>query len=304
MTPTSPARVALWFLVYSFLLSFPHPELILKDTLVTGGDTASHYFTAVYLKDHLLPQARIVGWQPGNYAGFPLFQMYFPLPFLVMVALSLLMPLTVAFKIVSVAGVLSLPLGAYLFLKYTDFEPPGPDLGAAFVLAFLFMEANSAWGGNITSTLAGEFAYGIGLTLALVYLGRMYREIEAGRSAVANAALLALVGLSHGYTLLLCVLAAGFFLLTTKDWTFRLAYVLKVNLLAFCFMGFWIVPFLMFAPYSTSFNYVWIIERWREVFDPIEVIPSEGSAYSRYIGIACASKFLSVGPCQIFLDCL
>jgi len=269
-------RAALWLLVYAFLLTYLHPELLVQDTVITGGDTASHYFTAVYLKEYLLPQGKIMGWQPGNYAGFPLFQFYFPLPFLVMVGLSLALPMTVAFKLVTVAGILALPFGAYSLLKNLGLKRPAPDLGAVFVLPFLFMEANSAWGGNIPSTLAGEFGYSIGLALSLIYLGRMFRDIPGGparpageRRPVGNALILALVGLSHGYTLLFCVIGAGFFLLTTRNWISRLAYVLEVNLLAFCFMGFWIVPLLLFLPYTTSYNLVWIINNWREALPVI-----------------------------------
>lgn len=263
------ARAGLWVLIYLFLLSYLHPELVLRESIVTGGDTASHYYTAVYLKEHLLPRARLVGWLPGNYAGFPLFQLYFPLAFLAMAVLSVVVPLSVAFKVISLAGVLTLPLAAFLALKAMGFERPAPHLGAAFVLPFLFMEANSAWGGNIPSTLAGEFAYGISLSLALVYLGRLFRDIKTGRSVVSNAGVLALVGLAHGYPLLLCVLGGGFFLLTTRDWIARLAYLLKVNLLAFLFLAFWLVPLLLFAPYGTAYNFVWPLEDWQKVLPPI-----------------------------------
>jgi len=266
---TWTVRAVLWLLIYAFLLTYLHPELLVQDSVITGGDTASHYFTAVYLKEHLLPHGKIMGWQPGNYAGFPLFQFYFPLPFLAMVGLSLALPLTVAFKLVTVAGILGLPFGAYYLLKNMGLEKPGPDLGAVFILPFLFMEANSAWGGNIPSTLAGEFGYSIGLALSLVYLGRMFRDVPSGRRVFGNALVLALVGLSHGYTLLFCVIGAGYFLLTTRNWVSRLAYVLEVNLLAFCFMGFWIVPLLLFMPYTTSYNLVWIINDWREALPVI-----------------------------------
>ncbi|MBW2060013.1 MAG: tetratricopeptide repeat protein [Deltaproteobacteria bacterium] len=263
------AKVSLFILAYLFLFSHLKLELILKDALVTGGDTASHYLSAVFLKEHLLPQWRIMGWLPGNYAGFPLFQFYFPLPFLVMSLLSLVMPMTIAFRIISLAGVFTLPVGAYLGLKQMGFKTPEPELGMVFVLSFLFMEANSMWGGNIPSTLAGEFAYGMGLTLALIYLGRFYRGIESGRHVVSNALLLALIGLAHGYPLLFCVAGVSFFLITTRNWLFRLVYILKVNLLAFCFMGFWIVPLLLFLPYTVPYNFIWIIDGVLQVFPRI-----------------------------------
>ncbi|MBF0529446.1 MAG: hypothetical protein HQK55_09275, partial [Deltaproteobacteria bacterium] len=262
-------RLLLWGGVYYFILNRLHPELILTDAIPTGGDLASHYPALVYLRDHLLPQGRIVGWQPGNYAGFPQFQLYFPLPFLLMTGLGLLLPLTVAFKLVSIAGVLTLPLAAYRFARNLNLDRATADLAAPATLPFLFMEANSAWGGNITSTLAGEFTYGLGLSLSLVYLGRLFHHLPQGNKTITQAIILAIVGLCHGYTLLFCILGASFFLITTKDWTERLTYLLRINLLAFCLMGFWIVPLIIFLPFSTAFNYVWRIEGWREVFPPI-----------------------------------
>ncbi|MBU2550171.1 MAG: tetratricopeptide repeat protein [Proteobacteria bacterium] len=282
------ARFALWGMVYLFILAYLHPELILKDAIVTGGDTASHYYTAVYLRDYLLPHGRLVGWQPGNYAGFPVFQMYFPLPFLGMALLGLALPLTVAFKIVSVAGILGLPPAAAYFLKRLGFRPPAGDLGAVCSLAFLFLESNSAWGGNIPSTLAGEFTYSLGLALVLVYLGRMFRDVPRGDHVVSNALLLALTGLCHGYTLLFGVLGISFFLWNTDRWTVRMLYILKVNILAFCLMGFWIVPLLLFAPYGTAYNFVWSINHWREVM-PEYLWPFAG------LGLAGAAGMMIAG---------
>ena len=264
-----PARLFFWIGITLFILSFLHPELIVLDTPPTGGDTAGHFMTLVYLNQHLLPLGRLVGWMPGNYAGFPLFQMYFPFPFLIMSLFGLVMPLTVAFKIISLAGVLGLPYAVFSFLRNLEYDDPVPDLGAFFSLAFLFMEANSAWGGNITSTLAGEFCYSFGLFLCLIYLGRLYHDIRDGRRVVQNAFLLALVGFSHGYSLIFCVIGAGFFLMATDHWLQRLAYILEVNLLAFCLMGFWLIPLLVNSPYTTAFNFVWIINSWREVLPEI-----------------------------------
>jgi len=265
----SLGRVGLFLLVYLFLLSYLRPELLLSDTLTTGGDTASHYLSAVYLKEHLLPHARLIGWQPGNLAGFPLFQLYFPLSFLLMAGLSLVMPLTVAFKLVSVAGVLGLPAAAAFFLMRLGYRRPAPALAAVFMLPFLFMEANSMWGGNLPSTLAGEFAYGLGLCLSLVFLGRLWRDIDTRRNRAANAVLLALVGLAHAYALLFSVAGAGFFLLASGGRGQRFAYLFKVHLLAFLFLGFWIVPLLAFLPYATAYNHTWVIDGFSQVLPRI-----------------------------------
>ncbi|MFH1139181.1 MAG: 6-pyruvoyl-tetrahydropterin synthase-related protein [Pseudomonadota bacterium] len=264
-------RVCLWTLVYAVLLSVLHPELAILDGIPTGGDTGGHYAALAYWVEHILPNWRLTGWHPGNYAGFPLFEMYFPLPFALMALFGTVLPLTVAFKIVALAGALTLPPAVFYFLRNLGCRAPIPDLGAAFSLLFLFNEANPAWGGTLASTLAGEFTYALGLSLSLVYLGGMHRDIASGRGAPAKAVILALVGLAHGYTLLFCVAGVGFFLFSRSDWRRRLGYILEVNLSAFCLMGFWIVPLLLFSPYTTPFNFVWIINGWSEAVPRIAI---------------------------------
>src|SRR5206468_12759393 len=104
----------------------------------------------------------VTGWCPGNYGGFPLFQFYFFLPFVLIALLSHLIPLTIAFKIGTVLGTFALPVCAYAAMRLAAAPFPAPALAALATLPFLFMEANSMWGGNIPSTLAGEFAFSLG----------------------------------------------------------------------------------------------------------------------------------------------
>ena len=262
-------HLVVFALIYGFLLNYFTPSQLLSETTTTGGDTPSHYLTAHYLIHTLLPKLKIIGWMPGNYAGFPMFQLYFPLPFLIMAGLNLLMPLQVAFKLVTVLGIFLLPVCAFGSLRLLGYRFPAPIIGAIFTLPFLFMEANSAWGGNIPSTLAGEFAFGIGFALLFLYMGLFYKGITENKYAVLNGILLTLIGLSHACTLLFGVVATTFFLFTTDRFLEKTFYYLKVNTLAFFLLGFWIVQLLWFMPYTTSVSYVWIIDGILRVFPPI-----------------------------------
>jgi tetratricopeptide (TPR) repeat protein len=262
-------HLAVFALIYGFLLIYFTPSHLLSKTTITGGDTPSHYLTAHYLIHTLLPKYKIIGWMPGNYAGFPMFQFYFPLPFLIMAGLNLLMPLQIAFKLVSVLGIFLLPVCAFGCLRLLGFRFPAPITGAIFTLPFLFMEANSAWGGNIPSTLAGEFAYGIGFALLFVYLGLFYKGVTENKYAIANGVLLTLVGLCHACTLLFGVFAATFFLFTTDRFLEKTWYYLKVNALAFFLLGGWMIQLLWFMPYTTRFSFVWVIDGISQVFPPI-----------------------------------
>ena len=265
------SRVCLWLLIQALLVNYLHPELAFTVNTPTGGDVGGHYSALVYWVENILPSWKLVGWSHGNYAGFPLFEMYFPLPFALMALLGAAAPLSVAFKAVVLAGVWALPPSVFYFLKKLKYKNPIPDLGAVFSLLFLFNEASPAWGGTMASTLAGEFSYAFGLALSLVYLGRMYDDLPGFRHPLQNAFILAMVGLSHGYTLLFCVAGVSFFLFFTADWRKRLGYILEVNLLAFGLMGFWIVPLLLFSPYTTPFNFVWVINHWSEMVPKVMI---------------------------------
>ena len=263
------AGLLFWVSLYLFLLACLRPGLIVQDIVPTGGDMAGHYPALEFLSRKLLPHGRLVGWYPGNYAGFPLFQMYFPLPFLLMAGLGLILPLTVSFKMIGLAGVFLLPAASHRALKIMKCPCPAPKIGAAAALAFLFNEGNSAWGGNLLSVLAGEFAFSLSLFLAVIYLARMYRDVPKGDNAAGNALLLASTGLSHGYPLLFCLASVVFFLFFSMDWKKKFIYLLKVNLGAFGLMAFWLVPLLLYSPYTTPFNFIWRISGWRLVLPVI-----------------------------------
>src|SRR5262245_47643694 len=93
------------------LLSYFPAALLLSPTTASGGDLASHNYAASYAR-LLLTEHRITGWVPGQLTGFSLFQMYFPAPFLLISALSSLLHPNVAFKLVTVLGLVSLPSAA------------------------------------------------------------------------------------------------------------------------------------------------------------------------------------------------
>ena len=262
--------------IFAFLLCYFEPGFLFSKTITTGGDTPSHYYTAKYLKDQLIPNGRISGWCQGNLAGFPMLQNYFPLPFVIMSILSWVLPLEIAFKIGTVLGTFLLPVCTYLFFRMLRQPFPVPVTGAILTLPFLFMQGNSMWGGNIPSTLAGTFCYSLGFSLSVLWLGLLYRNMSEKKGFNACAIVLSLVGLCHGYTLLASLFSSLFFLLTRKNFRENLKSLLLIYTTAFCLMGFWIIPLMAFLPYTTRFSILWIFFSWdqiqREVF-PIITVP-------------------------------
>jgi hypothetical protein len=107
------------------------------------------------------------------------------------------LPYGVAFKLVTVLGVVSLPVCAYVFGRLAGTRFPTPAMFSVATLPFLFYRGFTIYGGNIPSTLAGEFAFSISLSLGLLYLGVVFRGLETGRYRALAALLLALTGLCH-----------------------------------------------------------------------------------------------------------
>jgi len=247
-------------LVPTLLVASTFPAaLLFAETTATGGDLGSHNYAASVARELLLGQHRLTGWVPGNYCGFPLFQIYFPLPFVVSTAVSLFVSPQVAFKLTSVAGVVALPAAAFFFLAARKVPFPGPALAASMTLPFLFQAGNSAWGGNLQSTMAGEFAFSISLPIALVYLGIHDRVFDSLRWAMVGAIIIALLALTHAYTVLWVAMTVALAIpLHPRPYVaaWRTAVVVGLGG-ALC--AFWLVPLLWYSPWTTAFKHQWVI---------------------------------------------
>src|SRR5689334_13196492 len=173
------------------------PHLLLANTTPAGGDMGAHVWAPAFLRDHLLPSLRLTGWTKDWYAGFPAFHYYMVLPSLAIVVLDLVLPYGIAFKLVAISGLLALPFALYAFGRLTRLPFPAPQLLAAVTVPFLFDRSFSIYGGNVPSTLAGEFAFSISLVFCVLFLGVVLRGLETGRDRGMAALLLALTALCH-----------------------------------------------------------------------------------------------------------
>ncbi|MDD5112083.1 MAG: 6-pyruvoyl-tetrahydropterin synthase-related protein [Candidatus Altiarchaeota archaeon] len=233
------------------------PDWILSTTVTTGGDMGSHYILAQYLRDYLLPQGKLIGWYPGWLGGLPMFQYYFIPPYLLMVALSTLIPLEVAFKLVTLMWVFMLPPAAYYGLRAMGFPRPMPGVAASLTLCLLFLETvnyenYSQWGGNIKSTLAGQFPYGISFAIMALSIGLLYRGYHDRRKVALNAVVFALVALNHIYTTIIIGLVSTFFLIDgirARKYG-GVLYLAKVFILGFMLASFWYIPMALKLDWS------------------------------------------------------
>jgi hypothetical protein len=218
------------------------PGLLFKHTTPTGSDLGGHVWEPNYLRGHLLPKGRLTGWAPDWHAGVPALVFYFPFPALVIALLSAVVPYTITFKLVLALSLMSLPVAAWAFGRLSGLRFPAPALMAVATVPFLFDHFQpQTRGGDLISTLRGEYAFAIGLPLALVFVGILARALDTRRHRAAAAVLLGLVVLSHIFTTLFALAGVAVLVLVRpiRRRLFDAAFVVVVGgLLA----GFWLVP--------------------------------------------------------------
>ncbi len=237
------------------VLQVVHLDLVFTNNTPTGGDMGAHVMAPLYLRDHLLPHFELSGWSNYWYAGFPLYRFYMVVPALMIVGLNAVwIPYGVAFKIVAILGLVTLPFCCWAFGRLARFRYPMPELMALAGLLFLFDESFSIYGGNVKSTMAGEFSFSIALSFAILGFGLLARGLQTGEYRSWAAIVLALAMLSHGVVLLFVILGAVLLWLIYMDKT-RFKYGLGVLAGAGLLSAFWVLPFLLDHAYMTDMKY-------------------------------------------------
>ncbi len=247
-----------------------HPSLLLANTTTAGGDTGAHVALPAFLESHLLVHGRLTGWDPSWYDGFPLYTFYFPLPGLITVLFNAVMPYNVAFKLVTVLGTLLLPVCAWAFGRLAGLRDPGPGCLAAATLPFLFEPSFSIYGGNLLSTLAGEFSYSLSLSIALLFLGVVAAGLRTGRYRGLAAFLFAVTLLCHLIPALFAAAGAAVWLLLDADlprmfrsraraarrrWGRRVVWAVVAGAIGAGLTAWWLIPFAVEQPYTTNMGY-------------------------------------------------
>ena len=119
----------------------PSRDLIFDDTTPTGGDMGAHVWAPAFLRDHFLTNFQLSGWSMDWYGGLPLYRFYMVIPALAIVALDVILPYGVAFKLVAASGLLLFPLACWAFGRLAAFRHPIPELFAVAALCFLLDES-------------------------------------------------------------------------------------------------------------------------------------------------------------------
>jgi 6-pyruvoyl-tetrahydropterin synthase related domain len=262
------------FPAYQFYMVVPSLLIVALDVGVFGGWTM------------LIPLALAggVAWASTRVPGWQRWALVVLAVVIVVAGVEL--PYGTAFKLVTVLGVLSLPVCTYAFGRLADLPFPGPALLSVASVLFLFDRNFTIYGGNVASTLAGEFAFSISLSLSFLYLGVVMRGLRTGKHRALAAVLLALTGLCHlipAFFALAGTVVIALLRRPARRTVVWLACVLPVGGLI---SAFWVLPFAWQRayvndmgweklPYSTAEN------GYRSLSDTL--LTFQGETYWKYL---------------------
>lgn len=229
-------------------------NLVFTETTPTGGDMGAHVWAPAFLRDHFLPNFQLSGWSMDWYAGLPLYRFYMVVPALAIVALDVVLPYGIAFKLIAIAGLITFPFVCWAFGRLANFRHPIPELFAFAGLCFLLDESYQIYGGNVKSTMAGEYSFSIALTLAVLGLGLLANGLRTGKYRVWSAVVLSLAAVSHGIVLIFVAVASVILCLVWIDRR-RLVYAATVGVATLLLSAWWVGPFLFGHEFMTDMKY-------------------------------------------------
>jgi hypothetical protein len=235
------------------------PSKLFLDTTIAGGDTGAHVLLPWVAAHQLLANLRLTGWTSSNWDGFPAVTFYFPLPIYSVVALAQIVPYNIAFKLATAAPMVLLPAAAWAMGRLSRAPFPVPAVLAAATLPYMFGSEYSIYGGNILSTLAGEFAFGWSLCFALVFLGLVMRGLQTGRCRAWAAAVLACVFMSHIDPTMFAgvgaVVLVIIYVVRNRDWRGAFWWFVPTVVVGGLLAAWWALPFEVRFPYVTNMGY-------------------------------------------------
>jgi len=147
-----------------------------------------------------------------------------------------------AFKLVTAAGLVLMPYAGWRMGRLAGLPEPTSALLGASTLAFIFDRSFNIMGGNLMSTMAGEFAFTLAITFCLIYIGLLIKGVETGEKRAAAALLLALTGLCHLLVVFFALLVS-FVAVATRLSRASVRWITEVGLLSGLISAFWVLPF-------------------------------------------------------------
>jgi len=179
---------------FAILLIFLRIDLILLDTLPTGGDMGAHIVPTKFFVEELFYNFKISGWSNDWFAGYPAYYFYFPLPPSIVAVLNLILPFNISFKIMVLIALVLLVISIEKLINFKIGTLSY--IGFAGGLLYLLTESFTIFGGNLASSLAGQYSFTYSLAFANLSIYYISNNLIK-HSVIKGSAFLGLSLLSH-----------------------------------------------------------------------------------------------------------
>ena len=191
-------------------------DLVFLNTMPTGGDMGAHVVPIKYFIENFALNFQLNGWSNDWFAGYPLYFFYFPFPAVVTFLLNLVFPYGVAFKLMVIGSIL---LTIYSFERlFRNMQSNFSIFGYIAGLTYILTESFTIYGGNLASTLAGQFSFTYSIAFANLAIAHLTKSDKNNRHVV-SAIFLGFSLLSHLIPFLIYALIYFYFWIKAKNTT-------------------------------------------------------------------------------------
>jgi len=231
------------------LILFLRVDLVFENNTPTGGDMGAHIVAIdTFIKD-FMPNFQINGWSNDWFGGYPLYYFYFPLPAIITFFLNLIFPFGIAFKIMVVLSIILVVYSIEKLMRKTSNQIS--IYGATAGLFYVFTESFTIYGGNLASTLAGQFSFGYSLAFANLSIFYLLKSNNNFRFPISSI-FLALCLLSHLIPFIIYSPIYAFYWLSRKQ-NFNQK-ILSISIFL-ALVSRWSTSLIMNLEYTTNMSY-------------------------------------------------
>ena len=178
----------------SLLIIFLRVELVFSDLLPTGGDMGAHIVPTKFFVNELFNNFKLSGWSQDWFAGYPVYYFYFPLPPILTSLLNFLFPFSISFKTMVLISQILLVVSIEMLMRKNSKEFSFYGFGVG--LLYLLTESFTIFGGNLASSLAGQYSFTYSIAFANLSIFYLIKSKHKYSTEIA-AFLIGLTVLSH-----------------------------------------------------------------------------------------------------------
>ena len=178
----------------SLLIIFLRVELVFSDLLPTGGDMGAHIVPTKFFVSELLNNFKLRGWSQDWFAGYPLYYFYFPLPPIITGLFNFIFPFSISFKAMVLLSQVLLVISIEMLMRKNAKQ--FSFYGFAAGLLYLLTESFTIFGGNLASSLAGQYSFTYSIAFANLSIFYLLKSDYKFSTEIASF-LIGLCVLSH-----------------------------------------------------------------------------------------------------------